>query len=131
MHEHVVDCEPIRSSDFADHRSMTAPSILLWPGDHPRAHRIEGDIAQHFKAIGLALDEPNIGTALKEIPDTSTSSVECRRILAVEPLHPLRERLTFKFNDEVKMIGHEYVCGQDPLVPLDATPEQVEKELAI
>ena len=63
--------------------------------------------------------------------DASMASVEPTSVLAVEPLHPARERLGRQSQQEVKVIGHQDIREKDPVEAMNRFPKQFEKDAPI
>lgn len=131
MHKKVVNREPSGGGYFSDHCAMAAPRILLWPGDHSGAHRIQHDIPRNDQPVSLFLHEPDVGASLKEMSSAAVPAIEPTGVFAVKPSHSVRQSLFRQLDYEVKVIRHQHVRSENPGESLHTDAEKIEKKLSV
>ena len=110
---------------------MAAPLIVVRKLHQTGPDRIENDVAHNLLEIRLFFDQMDLRPALEQVPDAAVTAVEQSRIFTIEPVHPFRQRLCSQFYDEVIVISHQDIGGENPPAARHATPEKVEKDAPI
>src|SRR5689334_15311820 len=110
---------------------MAAPEIVFWSRHDVRLDGIKYDVSNDVQRVRLFFNQQRFEASLKNVTNASMAFIECLRISTVEPVHAPRESLDRQLHDEMKMIGHQGIGGENPAKAVDRFTEEIKKGLPI
>ncbi len=81
--------------------------------------------------MSLIVDEPGRETLLVEVPLAPVPAVEALGVQPVQAVHPGRQTLAPRFDQEVIVRAHQTPCVELPAEQLDTLLEEAPKRFAV
>lgn len=83
---------------------MAAPGISFRGGGNPCAYRVEMDIANKFKEVGIGFDEECLVSPLEEVPRAISRGIDPTCVPLRDVLHDPRQRRLLDLHDKVNVV---------------------------
>jgi hypothetical protein len=107
------------------------PDIGLGRFDEAGRDRVLADVLERGAEVLVGVDHPGREAPAPEVAVTAVAEVEPLRIATVQVLHPARELLLRRLDDEVVVRPHQADRVHSPAVPVDALLEEAREGVAV
>jgi hypothetical protein len=129
--ENLVGVDEAQCICFGQISPVAAPWIFAETLRNLRAIRIMMDVFEQGQKVSVAIAKNGFVPALEEVPHSLVPAIIVHGVALVDPLEDFGESDVFCFDQQVNVVGHEYVRIEIKMVSLLVAGKYVEELLIV